>query len=278
MNRRMAIVLCMLMAYVAAANAGDIRKTAEATMLVTGSIDVAPDGSVHGYSIDRPEKIPPVVVDLIKNSVPGWRFQFAERVDAVQHAKMSLRIIAKPVDDQHEVLHLVGASFGHAGADGARVTYKNMQPPRYPQEAIREHVGGTVFLLLRIDRQGQVQNLAVEQVNLGSYGREAQMRHFRSVLGDAALEAAKGWTFNPPTTGKNASAPYWDMRAPVNFDPHPIGTSRADTYGKWEAYIPGPRASIPWAASNQSTSDAVPVGTLSQAEQPMQLKTALDGA
>lgn len=280
MKRWIAAGLYMLMACTAWAGTSDIRKTAEATMLVTGWIEVAPDGGVYNYTLDRPEKIPPAVVDLVKKSVPGWKFHFAEHVDAIQRAKMNLRIVAKPIDDQHDALQITSASFGDANVDATEhVTYKDRRPPPYPQEAIQARVDGTVFLLMRVNRQGQVQDVAVEQVNLGEYGREAEMRHFRNVLGDAALKAAKKWTYNLPTTGKHVLDPYWDVRVPVNFNLHPASMIREDTYGKWEPYIPGPREVIPWQNKPQHySSDAIPAGSISSADQPLQLMTALDGA
>ncbi|GLQ93880.1 energy transducer TonB [Dyella acidisoli] len=281
MKRWIAVAFCTLMAGVALAGASDVRKTAEATMLVTGWIEVAPDGGVYNYTLDRPERIPPSVTDLIKNSVPGWKFNFAQRADAIQRAKMSLRIVAKPIDDQHDALRINSASFGDANADATEhVTYKDRQPPRYPQEAVQARVDGTVFLFMRVNRQGQVQDVAVEQVNLGAYGREAQMHHFREVLGNAALEAAKKWTYNLPTTGKHVLDSYWDVRVPVNFNLRVAGTPREDTYGKWEPYIPGPREVIPWQQNKlqQSSPDAIPAGSISSADQPLQLMTALGGA
>ena len=281
MKRWIAAALCTLMACVAWAGTSDVRKTAEATMLVTGSIEVAPDGGVYQYTLDRPEKIPPSVVDLIKKSVPGWKFRFAERVDAIQRAKMSLRIVAKPVDDQHDSLRISSANFGDTDAHATdHVTYKDRQPPRYPPAAIDARVDGTVFLLLRVNKEGQVEKVAVEQVNLGVYGREAQMHHFRTVLGNAALDAAKSWTYNLPTTGSHVLDPYWDVRVPVNFNLRPANLPQEDTYGKWEPYIPGPREWIPWHQNNpqQSSSDAIPAGSISQADPSLHLTTALDGA
>jgi TonB family protein len=280
MKRWMAVALCMLMAHIAAANAGDVRKTAEATMLVTGSIEVMPDGTVHDYSIDRPEKIPPLVVDLIKSNVPNWKFRRDDHVEAIFKAKMSLRIVAKHVDEQHDSVAISSANFGDAGAVHTdQVSPKKAPTPHYPLDAIRERVGGTVFLSMRVGRTGQVEDIAVEQVNLSVYGNEAQMRHCRRLLGDAALDALKTWTFNPPTTGKHVNDPYWDVRMPIAFDINVVGKSE-DAYGKWHAYIPGPRESIPWAKDNQvsSSSDAIPENSVSQADQPLQLMTALDGA
>jgi len=42
-------------------HAGNVRKDAEASMVLTGTVDVNPDGSLHGYTIDRSEKVPPEV-------------------------------------------------------------------------------------------------------------------------------------------------------------------------------------------------------------------------
>lgn len=281
MKRWIAAALCTLMACVAWAGTSDIRKTAEATMLVTGSIEVAPDGGVYNYTIDHSEWVPPSVIDLIKKSVPGWKFHFSEHVSAIQRARMNLRIVAKPIDSEHNAIVISGATFGDGNANATdHITYKDRQPPKYPREAIDERVNGTVFLLVRVGRQGQVQDVAVEQVNLGVYGRESQMHHFRTVLGNAALEAARNWAFNLPTTGKHVIDPYWDVRVPVNFDLRPAGLPLEDVYGKWEPYIPGPHESIPWQQSNpqQSSSDAIPAGSISGTDQLLHLTTALDGA
>lgn len=282
MPRWIAVVFCMLMTYVASANTSAVRKTAEATMLVTGSIEVMPDGSVHNYTIDRPEKIPPLVVELIKSNVPNWKFRRDDHVEAIFKAKMNLRIVAKRVDDQHDSIAISSASFGDAGANRTdqvtpKVASKN---PHYPFDAIRAHVGGTVLLSMRVGRTGQIEDIAVEQVNLNVYGDEAQMRHYREVLGDAALDALKTWTFNLPTTGRHVADPYWDVRMPVTFEINGPPESAGDPYGKWSAYVPGPREPIPWAKGSpfSSSSDAIPENSLSQADQPLQLITALDGA
>jgi hypothetical protein len=280
MKSWMAGVFCTLMACAVWAESGAVRNTAEASMLVTGWIEVAPDGGVYNYSIDHSERIPPPVVDLIKKAVPGWKFHFLEPVSAVQRARMNVRIVAKPVDGEHDSIAISGANFGDGNATATdQVTFKDRQQPKYPREALDARVGGTVFLLMRVGRSGQIDDVAVEQVNLGAYGRESQMRHFRSVLGDAALEAAKKWTFNLPTTGKHVLDSHWDVRVPVNFDLRPAGLPMEETYGKWEPYIPGPRESVPWhqADAKRIPSDAIPTGSITSTDQSLQLSTALGG-
>lgn len=283
MKRWMAGVLCAMLACTvwASGGPGEVRKQAEASMLVTGWIEVMPDGSVHNYTIDHPEKIPSAISELIQKNVPKWQFKLDNHVDAILRARMNIRILAKRVDDQHDSIAISGASFGEEDASPTdHITYKNRPPLHYPSDAVAARVGGTVFLYVRVNRDGNVQDIAVEQVNLDVYGSEAQMRHYRKVLGDNALNAIKSWTFNVPTTGKHVMDPYWDGIIPVTFEINVFGASEKDTYGKWEGYIPGPRETIPWAKSSHlsSSPDTIPDGSFSQVDQPVQLKTALDGA
>lgn len=283
MKRWMASVLCALLACTvwASGGPGEVRKQAEASMLVTGWIEVMPDGSVHNYTIDHPEKIPLAITDLIQKNVPKWQFKLDNHVDAILRARMNIRILAKRVDDQHDSIAISGASFGDGDASPTdHITYKDRPPLHYPIDAVAARIGGTVFLYVRVNRDGNVQDIAVEQVNLDAYGSEAQMRHYRKLLGDNALNAIKSWTFNVPTTGKHVMDAYWDGIIPVTFNINVIGAPQKDTYGKWEAYIPGPRETIPWAKSSHlsSSPDTIPDGSFSQVDQPVQLKTALGGA
>lgn len=283
MKRWTAGVFCVLLACMAWAgsSSSEARKTAEATMLVTGWIEVMPDGTVHSYSIDRPEKIPPAVVELIHKNTPSWKFQRNDRMNVIMKARMNLRIVAKRVDEKHDSIAISSASFGNAGAVSTdQISAKQSRIPRYPRDAIDARADGTVFVYARVNRAGKVEDIAVEQVNLGEYGSQLQMRHYRKVLGDAALDAIKDWTFNPPTTGKYAMAPYWDVRIPVTFNLNVIGRPVIGTYGKWRAYIPGPRESIPWAKDSQlsSSPDAIPDGGVSLVDQSLRLTTALGGA
>ncbi|MBM7128641.1 energy transducer TonB [Dyella mobilis] len=258
-----------------------MRKLAEASMLVTGSIDVMPDGSVRNYTIDRPEKISPTVLSLIQKSVPNWKFEAENGTTAVERAKMNLRLVARRTDDTHGSIAITGATFFDANAPTTDSVHSGSKRslPRYPPEAIAARVSGTVFLIMQVGRQGQVEQVAAEQVNLGVYGSESQMHRFRDMLADASINAAKTWTFNVPTTGKQASDAHWNVRVPVAFNLTADNASN-DTYGKWQAYIPGPREYIPWVQKDQLASqgsDAIPDGTLAPADQPLHLTTALDG-
>ncbi|QNK03005.1 energy transducer TonB [Dyella telluris] len=264
-----------------AGTAQDVRKTAEAGMVVTGTVEVNPDGSLHGYALDTPEKLPPSVVDVVGKTVNAWVFHLSGPSQDVVKTKMNLRVVAKPVGDGQFAVAVQGASFGTPGELGYQVSGKDRSPPAYPREAINARVSGTVYLVLRIGRDGTVQEAIAEQVNLDQYDREAGMVRYRKLLADASLAAARQWTFNLPTKGPEVDNPYWVARVPVNFNLRAWGAPPArHDYGQWDAYIPGPRQTPPWigkALANESP-DAVVGDGLRTGEQRLQLVTPVGGA
>jgi TonB family protein len=237
MTRMLAGLMLMGVTFAAlAATPGEVRKRAEASMLVTGWIEVMPDGSVHSYTIDHPEKLPPVVVSLIQNNVSAWKFKVDNNPQVIERAQMNLRIVARRVDDTHDTVAIASTNFDKPFVPGQSPASKHRVVPKYPREAIDARVSGTVFLLLRVGHDGTVMNAGVEQVNLGQYGNDREMKRYSEVLGDAALNAARQWTFDVPTSGPTANDPYWDVRVPVNYNLQPPAK---DLYGKWDVYIPG---------------------------------------
>jgi Gram-negative bacterial TonB protein C-terminal len=285
MRRMIAGLMLMGLTFAAlAAGPSEVRKRAEASMLVTGWIEVMPDGSVHSYTIDHPEKLPPAVVTLIQNNVPAWKFKVDGNPSEIERARMNVRIVAKRLDDTHDTIAISGTNFDNPFVPGQNPLYKaHRLQPKYPREAIDARVDGTVYLFLRVGRDGTVMNAAVEQVNLDEYASDAEMQHYRSALADSALYAARHWTFSVPTSGPLVNRPFWDVRVPVVYNlVNEASPSPDNSYGKWQAYIPGPRVVIPWRQQNASPppqgSDAIPAGTLSQADERLHLQTPLNGS
>lgn len=260
----------------------DVRKTAEASMVVTGSVEVNPDGSLHGYVLDQPGKLPPDVVKVVDNTMKAWQFSLSRRAQDVVKSKVSMRVVASPMDDGNYSVRVEGASFGGAlPQDGSELTYASHKPPTYPSVAITARVSGSVYLLLRVGRDGTVQDAVAEQVNLDQYGDSRDMDRFRKVLADSATEAARAWHFNPPTHGAKVNDPYWQVRVPVLYSLRPWGTPEPKTpYGKWVVYIPGPRQSPPWISKTLAAEspDAVPDDSLRTGNDGLRLATPLTGA
>jgi hypothetical protein len=262
-----------------AAGPGAARKRAEASMLVTGDITVAPDGSVSGYTLDRPDRLPPEVAGLIGRAAPKWRFepvkQDGQAVSAKAH--MSIRLIAQrqAPDSESYVIHIAGASFGEYGAGGETITYAKRTPPSYPPNAVAAGVQGTVYLLLRVGRDGKVADASVEQVNLGVAGSDTEMRVWRNVLANPALRVAKDWTFNLPTQGTHRNDPEYVTRVPITYRLN-RGITRDDRYGTWEVYVPGPKEAISWAKDPGQSADALPDDGLYLVNSGLKLTTPLD--
>jgi hypothetical protein len=266
----------------------DVRERVQASMLVTGSILVAPDGSVRSYTIDHPEKLPPVVVGLIDKGTKSWIFApvVIDGQPVAARANMSLRVVAKPDGKDEYAISVAGAQFGKDKNDkeddsepGETITYDTHPSPSYPQAAVRAGVWGTVYLRLLVNRQGRVENAIAEQVNMGVVASDQELGKWRQVLADASLRVVKGWTFHIPTKGREATKDYWEARVPVSYSLD--GRTPHERYGRWDPYVPGPEQAVPWQQKSEESSgaaDAIADGGLYQIGSGLHLTTPLNGA
>jgi protein TonB len=85
------------------------------------------------------------------------------------------------------------------------ISSKNMNPPRYPPEENRRHIGGTVVLIITVDASGNATDVQVESTS----GNRALDRE--------AVKAAKRWRFNPGVVGGRKVG--GRVRVPVVFTP-----------------------------------------------------------
>jgi len=292
MKRWMFALCCMMLAGVALANGRDeMRNRVQASMLVTGTIEVAPDGSVVTYTVDHPDKLPPVVKDLLARAVPAWRFEPVTRDGKAVGAKapMGLRVVAKPVGHGGYAFAVASSWFGYFNDEGKREAaagdfrYKHRLPVAYPSDAASARVSGTVYALLKVGRDGAVIDAVAEQVNLRIRASERDMATWRKKLADAALRALRRYTFHVPTTGPDAAEPYWMARVPVDFVLDgfyaPKAAREAD-YGQWQPYVPGPVQEPAWAGKRglAGSPDATPEDGSLLADMSLHLLTPLGGS
>jgi len=265
MKRFLIGLFCTLLSAAAlAAGPSEVRKRVQASMLLTGTIVVAPDGSVSSYVIDKAEKLPPAVTGLIAESIPKWKFEptLLGGKPVAAKANMSLRLVAKPMGDDKYSVGISGTQFGQ-NVPGESITYKDQVAPTYPHQAARSRVSGTVYLLLRVGRQGQVQEAVAEQVNLVVAGNDEEMEQWRKMLAESALAAARKWTFNLPISGEHVNDEYWVARVPVVYGLKRYDEIRGDDYGEWQPYVPGPKQPVPWIDDPRlltGSADALPDG------------------
>lgn len=282
------LVLALLATSTALAGGkGDVRSRVEASMLVTGTLVVEADGRVSGWELDKREALLDPVVELIGKAADSWVFEpvlvDGEAVRA--KARMSLRVVAIPHGEDSFQLTIRSGHFGSAAEsrDGNhwkeigtdRVRAKRRDLPEYPFDAMASGVGGTVYLVLRINRAGRVQDAFVEQVNLRAAASEREMDQLRGTLARPALAAARRWTFDVPTTGEDADRKTWALRVPVEYL---LYNERMPAYGEWHVYIPGPRHKAPWSKRElreDESPDAMIAGRLYQEGTELTLLTPL---
>jgi hypothetical protein len=207
---------------------------------------------------------------------------------------MSLRIVADMADAQHATIRIAAAAFGCDARPktnlpgecppGTAVGYVQRKPPSYPVDALKVGVGGEVFLVLQIDRDGHVSQAAVRQVNL--YRITDHAAHYRDVLAEATLRAASTWQFRVPTVGPSAAKDHWVVQVPVNYTMgvprDACGAIPCSRASAWSTYIPGPVQDIPWSDEGKNAgalggSDAIAGGALFMRDDRFVLKSPPPG-
>ena len=113
--------------------------------------------------------------------------------------------------------------------------------PSYPHSLGRIGVSGTVYVVVKVGRNGEVEDFVTEQVNLNLVGTSAEVVKAQADFAAHTAAAVRQWKFRWPKAGPNASQPYLVARVPVDY----ILNQRRD-YAEWDYYVPGPRRTAPW--------------------------------
>lgn len=244
-----------------------VRQQVESSMVIRGEVTIETDGSVSAVRMEKQDELPPAVVYFVRDAGSKWRFEPVVRDGTAVRAlaPMSLRVIARPLDEGRYEISLRGINFARLdGDDPENIARIGLKPPRYPVQAFRAGVSGSVYLLVKVGRDGKVEDAFAEQVNLTFLSRESEQRRARELLAKSALEAARQWTFRVPTQGPGAAQTFWNVRVPVSYS---LGDAAAEgnSQGRWVSYVPGPRERAPWRDENEQfgfSPDAVADGSV----------------
>lgn len=285
-RRAISMALLLLLATGSAwAGVAQVRKQVEASMLVTGMVYIAPDGSVQQLDLDQGDKLPPAVRSLIDQSSSAWRFEphVVDGVAKLARARMSLRVVAKQLEGGDYSVQLRSAYFGkealtpeerNAKEGASGVQSQSLKPPMYPEPAAIVGASSQVYVIVKVGRDGSVQDAVVEQVNMLVLAPERMMDQLRDQFSKSALRGAKQWKFAVPTQGDMAKHPFWLVRVPVEYL---MKGSKKPTYGEWSVYVPGPKQKAPWAYEEDGMGDpdAMVAGEIYPLGQGMRLLTPL---
>ena len=224
----------------AAGSRAEVRKSVEASMLLQGTIDIDREGKVVDYDLKQAQALPDAMRAILDRRVRSWRFEpvLVEGKPVNARSPMRVRLVTQRAGENF-LLRIGGASFTteESLSDGKLI------PPTYPDFAVRAGVGGTVYLLLRVGREGKVVDAIAEQVNLSAVGTEPEMKRFRHELSRSAISATRRWRFKFPASGEDADEPFMSVRVPVDYV---YPGQKQEKPGEWHAYVPGPRERAPW--------------------------------
>ncbi|MBF6023043.1 energy transducer TonB [Lysobacter niastensis] len=273
------LLLAMSTCAIAADKHQEVRSQLEASTLLTGTIDIGPDGRVVAHAIDQVDRLPQAVVRLVDRLAKDWTFE-PVRVDGrvvKARVKMSLRVGARSNEAGQTVVWLRNAFFGEE-LPGEEVASKKLSPPEYPGGAARAGVSATAYVVVKVGRDGRVEDSFIEQVNVRAVAKPSDMPLWREMFAKTTLRAASYWKFLPPTKGPEVDAPFWLVRVPVDY------VMRGETppaYGQWQAYVPGPVQRAPWLPDRAALAggpDALPPGGVYSANAGLKLLTPLGGS
>lgn len=278
------LLMLLLPVSVIAADTKAAKERVEVAMRLSGTIDIEPDGSVAAVTLSDEDKAPAAVVRFVRASILSWAFEpvISDGRSVAARTPVSLRVVGKPQEDGSLKVAIRDAAFDAYDPESrAQVTRMEIGAPRYPDMAFNAGAMGEVFLLLKIGRDGRVQDVFAEQVNMRVIASEHQLQGFSRALAGSAMAAARNWKFRIPTEGEYADEAHWVIRMPVNY----VITDRKDEdveqYGRWQAYIPGPRQRAPWSTDTEweGGSDALADGGVYMAgsRQGPRLLTPLKG-
>lgn len=216
----------------------------EASMVLTGEVEVDAQGMVQHYTVDGSEKLTPALRGFVDQNIQRWRFEpfLVDGKPAPMRNRMGLQFVLETQSDGNFKIALRNVSFYPADSKTTdEVASIGMKAPIYPAQASKAGMEAEVYLVLRVGRDGRVADVVVEQVNLKSPAAGYEAERWRKVFGASAAARAREWTFKPPSSGSEAGDEFWSVRVPVDYAFH--GNEK---YGVWQPYLPGPRQPVPW--------------------------------
>ena len=250
----------------------------EASMQVTGTLSIDAAGAVSSYALDQSAKLPAQVTELLARTLPTLRFErtASGAGSGPVQARMTLQVVATQADAEHMTISLHHARFVEAEPPMTeRIAVDHRVALQYPHRALDIGVTATVYVAVRIDRNGRVIDAQARQVNLGGSDSEAHMRQWREMFAKPTLAAVRHFTFTVPRTGPYANDAEFSGILTVDY----VINGAVPGYGQWSVYVPGPKAEIAWLDRGDvaDDSEAVPDGEFAQSGTGLKLLTPIGG-
>lgn len=238
----------------------------EFTTEVTGSIDLAKDGSVQAYRFDKGPS--PAVLRLLEKNIVDWRFEpvTVEGRPVLATTRMRIGLEAWTTADGIRMAMLRSVSFG--GPASSR-----FKAPHYPMAAADAGLEARVVLVIEVDSSGKVLRVHPEQTSLRARGEGPKAEAWRRVFEKPSIAAAKKWRFRM-TDYVDGTVQGASVRIPIEFM---LGSGHQRS-GAWKGYVSGPIHPIPWHDDTRTAQDApLEAGEVQPLDQLFKLKSDVVG-
>lgn len=209
---------------------------------VTGSIDLATDGSVQAYKFDKGPS--PTVIRMLEKNIVGWRFEpvVVNGRPVLATTRMRIDLEAWTTVDGTHLARIQSVSFGGPSASQRKA-------PQYPMAALDVGLEARVVLVIEVDPTGKVVRVHPEQTSLRARGEGPKADAWRRVFEKPSIAAAKKWRFRM-TDYVDGTVQGASVRVPIHFT---MGSSERS--GAWKGYVSGPIHPIPWRDDTRTASD-----------------------
>jgi hypothetical protein len=222
-------MLALVLALVLPAGADAAPRGEAHEFRLKGRLEIGPDGRVTDYQPSR--DVPALVADIADANVRSWTFEpvLVDGRPVTATTGILLTLQARPTREGGVALEVKDVKFGaHEGPVGRT-------PPRYPMDAARNGVGAKVIVALRLDADGDVLDVAVEQTSLNKDLPTRARERYEALFEDACIAAVWRWRYGirervdgVPVAGT--------LRVPVEFF----------VDGARRRYMPGAVRPVPW--------------------------------
>jgi hypothetical protein len=237
----------------------DVREATRFVITSEGSLVVEPDGRVSNVKLDMPSS----TREAYRQAISRWTFEpmrvNGEPVRAEARFTLSANGTAIPGTDQMQ-LAIENVWFREStsleGGEEHRPERARTHPPRYPSQAALAGYGGTVYVIVQLNGEGEVLEAGAASVSLSrsSIRNERQAESMARLLVNASVSAAREWVVADPDAIASGAAVI-----PVTFHPP------QQSFGGWKPQIPLEVTPLPWMLTLQSEAAVLTAGGESSA-------------
>ena len=210
MRKRWMTVLAVVLLLLPLAGAAFTPSGKAHEVRIKGRIEIGPDGQVVDY---RPSRdLPAPIATAVEANVRSWTFEPVVIDGRAVTAETGVLLVleARERSDGGLALRIRDVAFGAPEGSVEKA------PPRYPVDAMRSSIEARVILALRVDGDGDVLDVAVEQTSLSAHLKPRHAQAFADMFEAASIHAAWRWRFG--TRESVDGVPVQDtVRVPVEY-------------------------------------------------------------